>query len=228
MSQLLDIDINEQLLEILGQYGLTFEKVEDYYFQKGLFPGIVAQAFEMERFENFVVVQVDIHLLLPKNHFVESFVGQAGTVEEAVIDALEQFQVNVLHTLIMAFWDEAKKVENGVGTEIWEINGHRWQAVVSNFGYRGEIALDDVIDDLDTVYETIVRNIQALPLEEDIYAIRTVHANIGNGKMVTEALINNEEFFELEKDISNLAWRETEEYYTIRNLIILIKLHPEK
>ena len=228
MSQLLDIDINEQILEILGQYGLTFEKIEDYYFQKGLFPGIAAQAFEMERFENFVVVQVDIHLLLPKNHFVESFVGQAATIEEAVVDALEQFQVNVLHTLIMAFWDEAKKVENGVGTEIWEINGHRWQAVVSNFGYRGEIALDDVIDDLDTVYETIVRNIQALPLEEDIYAIRTVQNNIGNGKMVTEALINNEEFFALEKDISNLAWKATEEYYTIRNLIILMKLHPEK
>jgi len=228
MSQLLDIDINKQLLEILGQYGLTFEKVEDYYFEKGLFPGIAAQAFEMKRFENFVVVQIDVHLLLPKNHFVESFVGQASTVEEAIVDALEQFQVNVLHTLIMAFWDDAKKVENGVGTEIWEINGHKWQAVVSNFGYRGEIAVDDVIDDLDLVYDTIVDNIKALPLEEDIYAIRTVQTNIGNGKMVTEALINNEEFFELEKDISNLAWKTAEEYYTIRNLIILMKLHPEK
>lgn len=228
MSQLLNIDINEQLLEILGQYGLRFEKVEDYYFEKGVFPGIAAQAFEMERFESFVVVQVDVHLLLPNNRFVESFVGQGTTPEEAVFDALEQFQVNVLHTLIMAFWDDAQRVENGIGTDIWEINGHRWQAVISNFGYRGEAAVDDVIEDLDSLYDTIVGNIRALPLEEDIYAVRTVQTNIGNGKMVTEALINNEEFFELEKEVSNLGWKRLEEYYTLRNLVIVMKLHPEE
>lgn len=227
MSTLLDIDINEQLLEILGQFDLQLEKLEDYYFVNGLFPGIAAQAFEMERFEDFVVVQVDIHLLLPNNHFVESFVGQGSSVEEAVADALEQFEVNAVHTLIMAFWDDARHVENGIGTDIWEINGERWQAVISNYGYRGEIPIDEAINDLDRLYDTIVEQIHALPLEEDIYAIRTVQTNIGNGKMVTEALINNEEFFELEKAVSNLGWQPTEEYYTVRNLIILMKLHPE-
>ncbi|MCH9739326.1 MAG: hypothetical protein K0U38_00585 [Epsilonproteobacteria bacterium] len=227
MSKLLDIDINEQLLEILGQFDMQLEKVDDYYFVDGVFPGVAAQAFEMERFENSVVVQVDVHVLLPKQSFVESFVGHAGTVEESIAEAFEQFEVNVLHTLIMAFWDKAKRVENGIGTDIWEINGHKWQAVISNYGYRGEQPLDEVIDDSDAMFEEVEKAIKALPLEKDIYAVRSVYTNIGNGKHVTEALINNEEFFDLEKAISELNWKNTESYYSVRNLVLLMKLAPE-
>lgn len=228
MSKLLDININEQLIEILEQFDMKLNKVEDYYFVDGVFPGIAAQAFEMERFEDSVVVQVDIHVLLPEQAFVESFVGHAQTIEEAVAQALEQFEVNVLHTLIMAFWSKAKHIENGVGTEIWEINGHRWQAVISNYGYRGDVPLDEVIDNSDTMFNQIEKAIKSLPLEKDIYAIRSVYSNVGDGRKVSEALINNEPFSELETSISNLVWKDSEEYYSVRNLVLVMKLLPEE
>lgn len=228
MSQLLDININEQLINLLEQFDMKFEKIEDYYFVDGLFPGIAAQAFEMERFEDSVVVQVDIHLLLPKQRFVESFVGHAKTVEEAVAQAFEEFEVNVLHTLIMAFWDKAKHVENGVGTDIWEINGHRWQVIISNYGYQGDEPLDEMIDDSDAMFIEVEKAIKALPLDKDIYAIRSVYTNVGDGRKVTEALINNEEFLGLEESISNLSWKSTESYFTIRNFVLLMKLLPEE
>jgi len=44
MSKLLDIDIDKQLLEILYQFDMKLEKIEDYYFVDGLFPGITALA----------------------------------------------------------------------------------------------------------------------------------------------------------------------------------------
>ncbi|MBU1957492.1 hypothetical protein KJ680_03710 [bacterium] len=228
MSKLLDININEQLVEILEQFDMKLDKIEDYYFVDGLFPGVAAQAFEMERFNDSVVVQVDIHLLLPEQSFVESFIGHAPTVEEAVAQAFEQFEVNVLHTLIMAFWDKAKRVENGVGTDIWEINGHRWQAVISNYGYQGDEPLDEVIDDSDAMFVEVEKAIKALPLDKDIYAIRSVYTNVDDGRKVAEALINNEEFPELEEAIVKLPWKTTESYFTVRNFVLVMKLLAEE
>jgi len=222
MSKLLETDINEQLLEIFGQYNLQFEKIEDFYFSNNQFPGITGQVFEMERYEESVVVQVDIHILLPEQTIIESFVGHALSVEEAMAEALEQFQVNVLHVLISAFWEEAKQVENGVGLEQWYINGHRWQAIVGNYGYRGTAEINDVV--LDELFETIKEEIHALPLEKDIYAIRSVYTNVGDGRKVVEALLNNEEFPSLENAILNLPWKILDEDYSIRNLIIVMKL----
>jgi hypothetical protein len=227
VSKLLDIDVNKQLLEILSQFDMKLEKEGDYHFVDGIFPGIAAQAFEMDRFEESVIVQLDIHILLPEQHFVESFIGHSATIEEAVNEAFEQFEVNVLHTLIMAFWGNAKHVENGIGTDIWEINGNRWQIVVSNYGYRGELPMDDVIDDSNSIYDEIEKAIKSLPLEKDIYAFRNVYTNIGDGRKVTESLINNEEFLELEKSISNLPWRNLGIYYSVRNFTLALKLVSE-
>jgi hypothetical protein len=227
MSKLLDININEQLLEVLSQFDMKLEKMEDYYFVDNLFPGITAQAYEMERFENSVVVQLDIHLLLPEQGFTESFVAHAATIEEGIASTFEQFEVNVLHTLIMAFWDKAKKVENGVGTDVWEINGHRWQAVISNYGYRGDEPLDEIIDDTDSMFMEVEKAVKALPLDRDIYAIRSLYTNVGDGRRVTEVLINNEAFPELEDAISKLKWKHSDGYYSVRNLLLLMKLREE-
>lgn len=109
MSKLLDIDVNRQLLEILAQFDLKLEQVDDYYFVDGMFPGVVAQAFLMEDFGESVVVQLDITMLFPDNHFVESFVSQDLTVEEALANTFQQFEVNILHAYIVAFWEQGKR-----------------------------------------------------------------------------------------------------------------------
>ena len=222
MSKLLETDINERLLATLGELNLKFNKVEDFYFVNETFPGITGQVFEMERYEDSVVIQVDIHILLPNQTIIESFVGHAGSIEDAMAEALEQFEVNVLHVFIGAFWEDAKKVENGVGFEEWNINGHRWQVVVGNYGYKGNLPIEEVV--LDEMFDTIKSEIECYPLEEDIYAVRSVYTNIGDGRKVSEGLLNNEEFPTLEGAISNLPWKETVEYYSVRNLILLMKL----
>ena len=224
MSKPLEIDVNQDLINIMSKFNLKFEKMEDYYFSEDTFPGIAGQAFEMENDENGVVIQLDVYLLLPEQQFIESFVGHAPTQEEALASAFEQFEVNVLHVLLMAFWDKAEKIENGVGTDIWEINGHRWQAVIGNYGYRGDEPIENIIDDSDEMFSAIENQIKAMPLEEDIYAIRSVYTNVYGQEQVTEALINNEESPELEKAISSLSWKKIESYYSVRNLIILMKL----
>jgi len=224
MSQLLDIDVNEKLVALMEAHNMNVGQTDNYFFVDGQFPGIVAQAFEMERFEDSVVVQIDITLLFPFDSFVESFVAHATTVEAAVENIFEQFEANVLHTFIMAFWGKAKKVPNGVGTDIWEINGHKWEAIISNYGYRGYDEFDSIIPEIDEVYESIKSSIEAYPVEKDIYAIRTVFTNTSTGEPVTEALINNEEFPELREKVASLPWNASEQYYSVRNLVLLMKL----
>jgi len=224
MSKLLDIDVNEYLVSLLEEHEMEVGQTEEYFFVEGLFPGIVAQAFEMEDFGESVVVQVDITLLFPNDTFVESFVAQAATAEDAIAQAFEQFEATVLHTFIMAFWAKAKKVDNGVGTDIWDINGQKWEAVISNYGYRGFEDFDSIIPEIDTMYDAIKTAIEAYPLTKDIYAVRSVYTNGTNGQQITEGLINNEEFPELQKAVSELAWSRSEKYYSVRNLVLLMKL----
>ncbi len=224
MSKLLDIDVNQQLIEVLGEYDVKLEPMEEYLFSNGMFPGITARAFEMEDFGESVVVQLDISMLFPNGGFVESFVAQGITHEEALSSAFQQFEVNVLHAFITAFWEDGKRVENGVGTDIWEINGSKWQVVVSNFGYRGVEEFDNIIDDIDTLFDIIENNIKSLPLTEEIYAVRTVYTNTSDGKKVSEAYINNEPFVELEEAVSKLGWRESDSFYSVRNLVLLMRL----
>jgi hypothetical protein len=224
MSKLLDIDVNEFLVSLLEEHDMEVGQTEEYFFVEGLFPGIVAQAFEMEDFGESVVVQVDITLLFPNDSFIESFVAQAATAEDAIVNAFEQFESTVLHTFIMAFWAKAKKVENGVGTDVWDINGQKWEAVISNYGYRGFEDFDSIIPEIDTMYDAIKSTIEAYPLTKDIYAIRSVYTNSLNGQQITEGLINNEEFPELEKAVSELAWSRSEKFYSVRNLVLLMKL----
>ncbi|HIP50739.1 MAG TPA: hypothetical protein EYG94_01510 [Campylobacterales bacterium] len=224
MSKLLDIDVNEYLVSLLEEHEMEVGQTEEYFFVEGLFPGIVAQAFEMEDFGESVVVQVDITLLFPNDTFVESFVAQAATAEDAIAQAFEQFEATVLHTFIMAFWAKAKKVDNGVGTDIWDINGQKWEAVISNYGYRGFEDFDSIIPEIDTMYDAIKTAIEAYPLTKDIYAVRSVYTNGTNDQQITEGLINNEEFPELQKAVSELAWSRSEKYYSVRNLVLLMKL----
>jgi hypothetical protein len=224
MSKLLDIDVNELLVAQLEAHEMEVGQTEEYFFVEGLFPGIVAQAFLMEDFGESVVVQLDITLLFPNDTFVESFVAQATTVEDAIANNFEQFESNVLHTFIMAFWAKAKKVENGVGTDVWDINGQKWEAVISNYGYRGYEDFDSIIPEIDTMYDAIKTAIEAYPLTKDIYAVRSVYTNGTNDQQITEGLINNEEFPELQDAISKLAWSASEKFYSVRNLVLLMKL----
>jgi len=209
---------------LLEEHDMEVGQTEEYFFVEGLFPGIVAQAFEMENFGESVVVQVDITLLFPNDQFVESFVAQAATAEDAIANAFEQFESTVLHTFIMAFWAKAKKVDNGVGTDVWEINGQKWEAVISNYGYRGFEDFDSIIPEIDTMYDAIKTAIEAYPLTKDIYAIRSVYTNGTNEQQITEGLINNEEFPELQKAVSELHWSRSEKFYSVRNLVLLMKL----
>ena len=228
MSKLLDINVNEFLVALLGSYDIKLEKIEDFYFANDFFPGIVAHAFEMENFGDSVVVQLDITLIFQNERFVESFVAQATTVEDAIANTFEQFETNVLHALIMAFWDQGKKVENGVGRDVWEINGHRWEVVVSNYGYRGSEELDEILPDLDMMFDTIKSSIEAYPLTKEVYAVRTVYNNTTNNEPVIEALINNEEFPELQQAIAKLEWKPSDDFYSIRNLVLLMRLRDEE
>lgn len=227
MSQLLEIDVNKRLVALMEAHDMEVGQTDNYFFVDGLFPGIVAQAFEMERFEHSVVVQIDITMLFPHDSFVESFVAHAGSVEEAIDSIFQQFEANVLHTFIMAFWGKAKKVENGVGSEIWELNGHKWEAIVSNYGYRGYDEFDTIIPEIDAFYDTIKSTIEAYPVEKDIYAIRSVFTNTSTGEQVTEALINNEEFPELHAAIADLPWNPSDQFYSVRNLVLLMKLSDD-
>ena len=224
MSQLLDIDVNKQLVELLEAHDLEMGQTEEYFFAEGLFPGIVAQAFLMEDFGESVVVQLDVTLLFPNDKFVESFVAQAKTAEDAIANTFEQFEATVLHTFIMAFWAKAKKVENGVGTDVWDINGHKWEGIISNYGYRGYEDFDSIIPEIDTMYDAIKTAIEAYPLTADIYAVRSVYTNGTNDQQITEGLINNEEFPELQEAVSKLQWRRSEKFYSVRNLVLLMKL----
>jgi len=227
MSKLLDVNINERLVALFKEYEMNLEKVEDYFFVDGIYPGIVAQVFELEKFEDSIVVQLDLTMLFPEHSFVESFVSHALTQEEAIEDAIAQFKLNVFHTFIVAFWENARKEEKGIGTDIWDINGEHWQVIVSNYGCRGVDEFSTALDDLDDIFLTVEKNLKSEKLTESIYAVRTVYTNTAGPDNVVEAYINNQPYTKLQDEIADLPWKESKNFYAVRNLVLLMKLRED-
>jgi len=222
MSQLVQTDINEQLVALLGGYDVTLVELEKFYFANHYYPGIRGQVFELDHSKGALVIQLDVQVLLPKTMIIESFIGMATTLEEALNDALEQFKVNTLPVFLEAFWADTKPSEQAVGTEEWEINGERWQVVIGNYGYRGELPIEAVVND--EIFETIKKEVQSLPLTEDIYAIRTSFLNINANEQVVEVIINNEKVLEFEETMRQLSWKKFDGFYSVRNFLLLMKL----
>lgn len=225
------ISINNYLIEILKSHSIEFSEEREGWvvFPKrsviaptgkrysARSPKLAGQIVNESQHPTFVNVQLDILVeLLDRRVLIESFAGIGNNQEEAIANSLQNFLYNSLHVLLNAFFD----VKNEQATEeIWQINNKDWKAIIGGFGVK---KFEDIsVQVPENIFSTFEHLIKRQKLEQDIHWFRLFYAQQNKQMLDCETLFDNETWEEANKELAKLNWEKFEDYYSIRNFLIL-------
>lgn len=225
------ISVNNYLIEILKSHNVAFseEKKGWIIFPKRLItasngetyrvrsPKLAGQIVNESRHPTFVNVQLDILVeLFDGRVLIESFAGLGNNQEEAITNSLQNFLANSFHVLLNAFYDVKDEQSS---EENWQIKGKNWKAIIGGFVLKtfGEIPIQ-IPEGAFSVFENLVKK-QAL--NKDAHWFRLFYAQQNKRFLDCETLFDNEIWEEADKELAKLKWELIEEYYSVRNFLIL-------
>lgn len=213
------IDKNDDLKFVLEEHGLQSMVIENWVFPYGKLPGLRSLWYpEMTP----RVGQLDIQVLCEKDVIIaESFAG-GGEGDARYNDAFGKFLINSLHVFLAAFWD--KDLEQ-ITKKIWNINGREYTAFIGQFGMMHSGDMSGLIPE--TAFNEIEKAIKREKLTKPLHWIRTYVSNY-DGKYVFESLLDNEIWPSGESVIKKIPWKKSDDFYSVRNFLILKQTGPYK
>lgn len=221
------MDLQEEaitlLAEVLKAHGYPTQRTREWLLiDPSRPPALSAAVLVRSQDEGLTFLQLDIRVLFPGMRIVESFGGRGRDKRSALVDAFANFANNSLHVILAAFWNPE---DNQVTTQMWEIGGNSWRAVIGNcgfrtFGFEGPVTLPD------TVYSDLVERVQTRVQAEpgQIHWFRFYYANYGE-EPVYEVLFDNDPWPEAQDAMALLPW-DTTRLYSARGFTILHQIAP--
>lgn len=164
--------------------------------------------------------RMDVNIQLPDNQLIIESFGDAGKdSEDAKIKNLQNFAFNSFHVITACMNEE--KEDKQIGYEEWNIDGVDWEVFIGNFGIKGVIG--DVMDfsELFNRVEKLVKG--NIDNEKEYHWVRFFAAQYNNEISAIEFLVNNEYREEEQMELENFPWELRDEYYSIRNFMVLKK-----
>ncbi|HLJ90614.1 MAG TPA: DUF6348 family protein [Candidatus Angelobacter sp.] len=201
----------------LRAHGLETSLYKEWVLVDGNLPGIRACLHDSGRQDT---TRLDIELRVSAERtLIECFAGMGKDKREATNDAIDNFCNSSLHVFLAAFWNCLDPDQ--VTVEKWQINGATWNAYIGDYVRRTTGGEEIPIpDDASLLTEGMIKS---LPLEGDLHWVRTFYCSIGDRQKVSEVLLDNEVWTELQDAFLNLEWPPTNKYYSARNFLILKK-----
>ena len=142
--------------------------------------------------------------------------GEIGTdLNDSIRKNMKNFASSSLHVFIDAF----NNSNNYVDKEKWQIGNYTFDVFIGDYNLKS--FKDIKIEIPENLHEVIKQSIIQYQLDEQYYFIRFYSAYINSKAMVTEFMINNIRLEKEESILENLNWMVTEDFYSIRNFIIL-------
>ncbi|MEO0973851.1 MAG: DUF6348 family protein [Pseudomonadota bacterium] len=160
--------------------------------------------------------RLDVEVLFEDGRaIIECFAGVGGG-NEGIRDALQSFSANSLHVLMAALWGHHDETQ--VDAEQWHIQGRDYTAYIGGFGLRGTSDTEATVPD--GLFTAIEAAIKGADLSADIHWFRHFFCNVANDQ-IFEALFDNKEWSAGLDALKSLAWAPSEEYYSVRNFLVL-------
>jgi len=160
---------------------------------------------------------------------IEVFIEEGKILEECFAgfpsdhgklnDAYENFSRNSLHVMLSAFWE--KHDPQQVEKESWNINNSSYSIYIGPFGNRGGSEIEPRIPE--NTFDQIENAIKRTNITDKYNWFRTFYGNVGNSETVYEALKNNETWTEGLDALKSVNWIISDQYYSTRNFIIVVK-----
>jgi hypothetical protein len=209
-----DIDqstVAEALREILTEHGLDCVMQGEWVLPNGRLPAIRAH-WESQGNSGLLDVQV----LLDQERFIEECFAGIGEGRSAISDGLKNFMVNSLHVLLSSLWGISD--DDHVLRETWNIGGRQFNAYVGNIGVRTMDGLQ--VSPPEGLFETIQHRLGKEDLRRDIHWFRIFFGSLAKEHSY-EALRDNEPWESGIAGLKELAWPETDSYYSFRIFMVL-------
>ena len=208
--------VNDKLRPLLEAHGLNCAEEKDWVIPNGRFP-LICMTWYPKPEQKSGVLQIDVQL--DENTCMQECFGGFGEGEEGLNDGIHNFCVNSLHVMLAALWEvnDPEQVE----TEEWIIGSETYSAYIGPYGSRGYKGVHPGIPD--NAFKVIESTIKKTNLSGKFNWFRNYFCNVNRDSKVYESLFNNDEWPLGIKALKNIDWAESDNFYSVRNFIILVK-----
>jgi hypothetical protein len=212
-------NLNDELIEFIESHNYKVKKTDDGlvvdFDEKIILNSIITQKKSGDSY----ISRLDININFPSGKFIQESFGDFGIDKDTVrLQNLKNFIDSDFHVILSAL---NKKSDERVTIEKWAINKNIYEANIGNFIIKSSESFDIP----ENLFETISEIIKNKDLNDDYHAIRFFYANSSNESLAIELLIDNQLKIDSIEKIETLDWDRKESYYTIRNFIVLKKIH---
>jgi len=214
------MNANPEIEQLLKNHNYPVEKNNEgllaYFNEKVLIKSNLVQSV----LENGCTSRLDVSIELPNGlAILESFGDFGGNEEEAKLANLNNFALNAFHVITACLND--KKEDDQITFEEWTFSGVEWEVYIGDFGLKNMSG--EPISMPVNLFETIEIAIKKNNFQQDYCWVRFFFAQYHNQISAIELLINNELNQEGVNDLSLLPWELTDEFYSIRNFLMMKK-----
>ncbi len=171
--------------------------------------------------ENGYTSRLDVRIELPNGQaIIESFGDIGENSENAKNKNIQNFALNSFH-VISACLNNNKEDEQ-ITFEEWKVDESEWDVYIGNFGMKG--STNEPVEVPSGLFDLIEKLIKDnIKKENEYYWARFFFAQFKNEISAIEFLVNNETFEEGRLHLSKLPWGLRDEFYSVRNFLIIKK-----
>lgn len=213
------INIREHLAQVLKNHDIPFEQSEEGLWVEGLATFEIMAYVAYREYNDNIASRLDVVMRVGEDEIIESFGDVATNLEEAIDRNMENFLMNTFHVLMKAFYDET---DEHAEAETWNINGTNWRVYIGNITHKNQSGESDLIPE--GFFDTVESIIKESTLNEDLHWFRTFYCHQDHEELSSEFMRDNELYDKGVQAISNLPWKSTDGFYTLRQFTLLKRL----
>lgn len=215
------MNANKEIELLFKNHNLSIEEENGKLFVNSENKIAIDSRISQKEHENGWTSRLDVRIELPNGQAIlESFGDIGDDSETAKNKNIQNFALNSFHTIAAYIYDD--KEDEQITYETWHVDENEWEVFIGNFGMKNSTNEPvEIPEKLFDLIEILIK--QNLNQATDYYWARFFFAQYDQEISSIEFLINNESYEEGQMELSKLPWELRDEYYSIRNFIIVKK-----
>lgn len=200
--------------KLLEAHEIPINPYEDWFLNGQSLPAIRCMWFKSDSNKSG---QLDVQVAVKEGVIINESVAGIGKEEDALQDAFYNLNASSLNVFLAAFWNKIDV--DHVSIERITVGELTYTAYLGNFGLRASNDNHPGVPE-----DTLAKLIEALnksDLKNEYHWASCFYCDVGDGKRVHSALLDNVIWREGSEAIKSLNWADINDYYSVRHFMIL-------
>lgn len=203
--------------KLLEAHDIPVNPYGDWFLNGNTLPAIRCMWFRSESQKSG---QLDLQVAVKDGVILNESVAGIGPNEDALQDAFYNLNASSLHVFLAAFWNRID-LEH-VTVEQIKIDDLIYTAYIGNFGLRA--SNDNHPGVPEGAVQRILDALKSSDIQNEYHWASCFYCDVGDGKRVHSALLDNVIWREGSAAIKSLPWENIDDYYSVRHFVILKRM----